>query len=119
MPVSLTTLLVFSFALAGFGGSPAGIVVDPQGHLLVGAKAVLTCGQVTEAAWSDSQGRISFQQPQEGESCTLSVTYPVRTPTPSVAGTPDVILETGRNFALESELLILSVRLSIGTRYFA
>jgi len=76
VPVSLTTLLVLSFALSGFGGSPGGIVVDPQGRLLVGAKAVLTCGQTREAAWSDSQGRISFQQRQERESCTLSVTYP-------------------------------------------
>ncbi len=74
--VSLTTLLVFSFALSGFAGTPGGIVVDPQGRLLVGARAVLTCGQITDAAWSDSQGRISFQQRRGPESCTLSVTYP-------------------------------------------
>ena len=39
-------------------------------------------------------------------------------PAPSVAGTPDVILETGRNFVLESELLISLIRLSIKIRYF-
>ena len=34
--VSLTTLLVFSLAIPGFAGTLSGVVVDPQGHLLVG-----------------------------------------------------------------------------------
>ena len=74
--VSLTTLLVFSLAISGFAGTLSGVVVDPQGHLLVGASAVLTCGQITESVRSDSQGRISFQRQRGPVSCTLSVTYP-------------------------------------------
>jgi len=67
-------LLAASLSAAGWGSSLSGVVIDPQGGVIPGATAALTCRGYTQRAAADSLGRFTFIM-QPG-SCRLRITHP-------------------------------------------